>query len=126
MNHYYGLVVTLSVASSLLILVVIAFALTGNFYVAVATYFGVAVLRSIKAPLTAAWLNQNLESETRATIFSMQQQADGLGQMGGGPLLGLAGKYLSVPIALVISAVALIPALALYLSSFRLAEKRSK
>ncbi len=124
MNHYRSLIVTLSVASTLLVFAVAGFALTGNFYIAVITYFAVAVLRSIKAPLTAAWLNQNLASETRATIFSMQQQADGFGQMGGGPLIGLIGKYVSLSSALVVSALALVPALLLYFGSFK--EEKAK
>lgn len=126
-RHYRSIILTLSAASFALIFAVALFALAGDFYAAIAGYFAVAVLRSIKAPLTTAWLNQNLASETRATIFSMQQQADGFGQMGGGPVIGLIGKSLSVPIALVCAATALIPALGLYFSSlFRSEDKPAR
>lgn len=117
-KHYKSLIITLTTTSLFLIVALVAFALTNNFHMAVGTYFAVAMLRSIKSPLTSAWLNQNLQSETRATIFSMQQQADGFGQMGGGPLLDVIGKYVAVSTALVYAAVALVPALGLYASSY--------
>ena len=77
-----------------------AFALSGNFYFAIVCYFGIAILRTIKGPLTTIWLNRNLQPSTRATVFSMQAQADGIGQVGGGPILGAIGKYVSLKAAL--------------------------
>lgn len=70
-SDYHRVVVILTVASALLILCVFAFALAGNFYFAIVSYFGIAILRTIKGPLTTIWLNRSLESSTRATIFSM-------------------------------------------------------
>ena len=70
-SDYHRVVVILTVASALLILCVFAFALAGNFYFAIVSYFCIAILRTIKGPLTTIWLNRSLESSTRATIFSM-------------------------------------------------------
>ena len=94
-----------------------AFALSGNFYFAIVCYFGIEILRTIKGPLTTIWLNQNLRPSTRATVFSMQAQADGIGQAGGGPILGAIGKYVSLKAALIVATFALIPAILLYRSA---------
>ncbi|MFT5929781.1 MAG: DHA3 family tetracycline resistance protein-like MFS transporter, partial [Candidatus Azotimanducaceae bacterium] len=116
-SNYRRVVLILSFASALLVLSVMAFALSGNFYFAIVCYFGIAILRTIKGPLTAIWLNRNLQSSTRATVFSMQAQADGIGQVGGGPILGAIGKYVSLQAALIVATFALIPAILLYRSA---------
>ncbi len=113
-RDYHRVVLILTVASALLILSVLAFAFAGNFYVAIISYFCVAILRTIKGPLTTVWLNRSLESSTRATIFSMQTQADGVGQIGGGPILGAIGSFVSIKAALITGTFALIPAILLY------------
>ena len=113
-RNYHRVVLILTVASALLILSVLAFAFAGNFYVAIISYFCVAILRTIKGPLTTVWLNRSLESSTRATIFSMQTQADGVGQIGGGPILGAIGSFVSIKAALITGTFALIPAILLY------------
>lgn len=120
-SNYRHLVTGLTIGSALLVAAMFSFALAGNFYVALLSYFAIAMLRSVKGPLTTAWLNQNLESSTRATVFSMQAQADAFGQVGGGPAIGAVGKFVSLQIALIVSTVALIPAIGLY----RKALKRS-
>lgn len=116
-SNYRRVVLILSFASALLVLSVMAFALSGNFYFAIVCYFGIAILRTIKGPLTTIWLNRNLQSSTRATVFSMQAQADGIGQVGGGPILGAIGKYVSLQAALIVATFALIPAILLYRSA---------
>jgi DHA3 family tetracycline resistance protein-like MFS transporter len=113
-SNYRHLVMGLTIASALLVSAMFSFALAGNFYVALLAYFAIAVLRSIKGPLSTAWLNQNLDSATRATVFSMQTQADAFGQVGGGPLIGVVGKFVSLQVALLVSTIALIPAIGLY------------
>lgn len=113
-SNYRHLVLALTISSALLVAVMFSFVLAGNFYIALIAYFGVAALRSVKAPLSMAWLNQNLTPESRATLFSMQAQADALGQVGGGPAIGAIGKLVSLPAALMVSSLILIPAIGLY------------
>ena len=113
-SNYRHLVTVLTIVSALLVASTFSFALAGNFYIALLAYFGVAMLRSVKAPLFTALLNQNLESTTRATVFSMQAQADALGQIGGGPTIGVVGKFVSIQAALITSNIALIPVVGLY------------
>jgi len=118
-SNYRHLVLALTLSSALLVAVMMLFAFAGNFYVAVIAYFGIAALRSVKAPLSAAWLNQNLTSATRATMFSMQAQADALGQVGGGPVIGAIGKFISIQTALIVASIALVPAIGLYRRALR-------
>jgi DHA3 family tetracycline resistance protein-like MFS transporter len=47
-------------------------------------------------------------------MFSLQAQADALGQVGGGPAIGVVGKFVSLQAALIVSSFALIPAIGLY------------
>ena len=44
----------------------------------------------------------------------MQAQADAIGQVGGGPVVGAIGKFYSLQMALLVTTVALIPAVGLY------------
>jgi DHA3 family tetracycline resistance protein-like MFS transporter len=119
-SNYQQLVFALSIASALLVAAMFSFILAGSFYLALLAFFAVAMLRSIKSPLTAAWLNQGLDSASRATVFSMQAQADAVGQVAGGPAVGAIGKFVSIQAALVVSTIALIPAIGLYRKALKL------
>ena len=98
----------------LLVLVVVAFGLAGGFMTAVAAYWAVRLLRRTHEPIFTAWVNQGIEPRVRATILSLASQVDALGQISGGPLLGLIGSAVSIPAALVTAGLALAPAAALY------------
>jgi DHA3 family tetracycline resistance protein-like MFS transporter len=63
--------------------------------------------------LTDAWVNQRLDSDVRATVLSMIGQVDAVGQITGGPLIGLVASLLSVKAAITISGLLLAPALPL-------------
>ncbi len=97
----------------------IAFGLAGDFALALGSFWVTSLLRQINEPLTAAWTNQSLESRVRATVLSMRGQADALGQIGGGPVLGAIATGLSLRAALVIAGLLLTPALALYARTVR-------
>jgi len=101
--------------AALIVVALAAFALTRSFWVALLLYCAVSVLRNINGPLHEAWLNQHIDDpHVRATVFSLGSQVDALGQIGGGPLVGLIGQLFSVRAALVTSALMLSPALPLY------------
>jgi hypothetical protein len=60
------------------------------------------------------WLNRNIdESAVRATVISITNQADAVGQWAGGPALGAIGSVFSIRAALVAGAACMAPALAL-------------
>lgn len=104
----------LSGISTLLMLSVIGFGLAGNFALALAFYWASYLLRTVNAPLFAAWLNGYLEPGTRATVFSLNSQTDALGQIAGGPLLGLLANV-TLRGAFGAAGLLLLPAVLLYL-----------
>jgi MFS transporter, DHA3 family, tetracycline resistance protein len=93
---------------------IVIFGLARGFALAAAAYVAVNVLRRVHGPLSIAWLNQSAEPKIRATVLSLQGQADALGQIACVPLIGVIGSAVSLPAALVVSGLALTPALALF------------
>jgi DHA3 family tetracycline resistance protein-like MFS transporter len=76
-------------------------------------YWLVDVTRNVIGPIYEAWVNQGLDSQVRATVLSMSSQVDAIGQIAGGPALGLIGSLFSVRAALVTSSLILSPVLVL-------------
>jgi MFS transporter, DHA3 family, tetracycline resistance protein len=76
-------------------------------------YLLISALRNLVGPLTDAWVNQRLDSDVRATVLSMTGQVDAVGQIAGGPLIGLVANLFSVPAAMTVSGLLLTPALPL-------------
>lgn len=105
---------TLLAADSVLMLGVIGFSLANRFELALISFWCVAVLRHVESPVYLAWINTYVESEVRATVLSMSSQANALGQIAGGPILGAAGSRFGVRTAIALGGVLLSPALALY------------
>ena len=89
---------------------VAGFGLAGRLDLALATYLLARVAGGVHAPLYRAWLNRELEPATRATAFSAAGVADALGQVAGGPLLGLVAAALGMPAAFVVAGMLLAPA----------------
>jgi DHA3 family tetracycline resistance protein-like MFS transporter len=78
----------LFVAHALRIGGMLVFALTNDFAIAVGACWVATIYRRVGRPIYLAWLNQQLESSSRATVLSMRGQLDSLGQVVGGPLVG--------------------------------------
>lgn len=117
LNQHQVVARALLTLNTLLMLCVILFGLAGNFILAFAFYTTSVILRSLKDPLTKAWLNQNLESSSRATVFSMNNQMDALGQLSGGPALGWVARTFSLSAVFVIAGLFLLPASLIYLKT---------
>ncbi len=98
----------------------LAFALTGDFVVALVAFWGFSALRRTLGPLYTAWINQHAESSVRATIISMSSQIDALGQILGGPIVGAIGLALGIPVSLTICAVILATALPLLIRTIQI------
>ena len=104
----------LAAAYALMILAVLAFALTGQLVPAIAAWCVFAAVRRAREPFITAWLNHRLESGVRATVLSLHGQAGALGEMSGGPVLGGFARVFAVRAALVGAAAILVPALGLF------------
>jgi DHA3 family tetracycline resistance protein-like MFS transporter len=94
---------------------ILGLALLGNLWVALAAMWARDAALAVALPLQSAWLNRNLDSPSRATVMSMNGQANAIGQVVGGPPLGALANRTSVATALVASAVVLSPAALVYL-----------
>jgi DHA3 family tetracycline resistance protein-like MFS transporter len=111
-----------SVLQLLWIVCAFGFAVAPTFALALLAYWTVAVISTVQAPFYDTWVNQHLESSTRATSLSVINQADALGQLVGGPAIGVVGTVYSLRMALVVAALMLSPILLIYrwaLSTYR-------
>jgi DHA3 family tetracycline resistance protein-like MFS transporter len=93
---------------------VLTFGLSHSFFVALAAYLAISILRSSRNPLYMAWLTQRTDSRVRATVLSMSDQADAFGQIAGGPVLGLVGLQNGLRAAFIAAAAFLSPSLVLF------------
>ncbi|MFN8372587.1 MAG: hypothetical protein U0694_06885 [Anaerolineae bacterium] len=93
---------------------VVVFGLSSSFVLALVAYWLVAALHSVAQPISRAWLNQNVESSIRATMFSLNSQVHSFGEIAAGVPMGLVGKLFSVRTAIVVSGAVLGLTLALF------------
>ena len=89
----------------------ILFALNRIFGVMLAAFLLTGLMRNLKEPVLAAWMNEHVEEKMRATVFSTNGQMDSFGQIIGGPLVGFVAQQFSVSWGLVCTALLLLPAL---------------
>ncbi|GIO26554.1 MFS transporter [Ornithinibacillus bavariensis] len=78
-------------------------------------YMLIQICRHTMEPLVDVWLNQLIvDSKTRASFFSVKGQIDAIGQISGGPVIGLIATKLAIRTAFVCCAILLSPVLVLY------------
>lgn len=70
--------------------------------------------RQVRNPLMEAWINLYVESDLRATVLSIQGQADAFGQIAGGPAVGAIGLLSSIRMAISVSGLMLLPILLVF------------
>lgn len=102
---------TLIAVYASLIASVLLFVLSETFALVLLGLWLTQAARAIREPLMETWINQHTESDVRATVLSIQGQADALGQIAGGPVVGAIGLLTSVRLAISLSAVILLPIL---------------
>lgn len=94
---------------------VAVFALSGSLGMALAGKWTRDAAQSVSWPVSRAWLNRNITNpSSRATMLSMMGQADAVGQVLGGPSLGVVANRAGVQAALLLAAVIQAPAAILY------------
>lgn len=114
-----GLIRALIFCSAGLSLALGLFAFSGRLWLAIALLWTIGILRHIIYPLHTAWVNQKLDSGVRATILSMAGQVDAIGQIAGGPGVGVIARRVSMPIGILTSALLLTPVLGLLSGQYR-------
>lgn len=105
--------------NALQIVSIVVFALAGNFALALAAYLSASLLRQIDSPIYTAWLAQNIDAKVRATVISLSGQIDAIGQIAGGPVIGVIGTLVSIRAALIAASALLSPALLLFVRANR-------
>lgn len=110
---------TLIWASMVLMVGLVVFALAGQFWLALIAIWAIGAMRGLSDPLREAWINQGLDPKVRATVLSMTNQMDAIGQIAGGPGIGLIGQQFGVRVALALGAVILAPVIGLYSRTIR-------
>ncbi|MCM3638857.1 MFS transporter [Sporosarcina luteola] len=112
LRHIY---VALFIGASLLIISLIGFAFSGLVASLLVCYVVIQVTRQVMYPLEDIWLNKIIpDSSTRATFFSVKGQVDAIGQIGGGPIIGVIATRFAVKTAILVSACFIMPVLFLY------------
>jgi DHA3 family tetracycline resistance protein-like MFS transporter len=106
-------VVALAVTAGLFAVAMASFALVTSLAGAIVAYWFVVAVRGVHTPLFVAWVNTGLSSDSRATVNSMGSQADALGQVTGGPVVGWVAAARSVQAALGVAAVLALPVMPL-------------
>jgi MFS transporter, DHA3 family, tetracycline resistance protein len=110
--------------SLVLVACLFAFPFSEALPTALALIWSISMLRQMAGPLYTAWVNHRLDPRSRATILSMSSQVDALGQIGGGPLVGVIAQSVGIPAGLFASAALLAPVLLLFGWQFRNQEKQ--
>jgi DHA3 family tetracycline resistance protein-like MFS transporter len=110
---------SLAAITVVLIVAVVVFASSHTFWVALVAFWVTDWVRTTEEPLRLAWINRGLDPRSRATVLSMFGQSDALGQIVGGPALGVVATIRGVRAALVAVGGVLLPALPLYAGLIR-------
>jgi MFS transporter, DHA3 family, tetracycline resistance protein len=99
---------------------VVVFGVATSFAVAAAAYLVARLVRRLTEPLYLTWLNKNVEdSSVRATVNSLASQAGAIGEVAGGPAIGVVGTVATLRAALVSTGLLLAPAIGLYARALR-------
>ena len=96
-DTHVGAARSLLVIDATLMVALVIFGLAGTIGLAVTAYLTARMLRRLAAPIRLTWINQGLTANVRATVISMDSQADALGQIAGGPLLRLDRRWFRHP-----------------------------
>ena len=113
LNSLPRLVRLLGITSLLLVGALFGYATAGSLGFAIGLIWSISALREVIYPLYIAWVNHRLDPAVRATVLSMSGQVDAIGQIAGGPALGLVAKQVSIQAGLLGSAALLTPVLLL-------------
>ena len=100
----------LVVMTAVMMAATLTFALASTFWLALIAFWAARWVRISVEPLVVTLVNRGLASDVRATVLSMVGQAEALGEVCGGPALGLVGTLRTVRVALVGAALVLLSA----------------
>jgi DHA3 family tetracycline resistance protein-like MFS transporter len=118
-NHAPSIARAMLWITVLLSAAIFTFAFSAALAISILAVTVVSITRNVMAPLYTAWVNQRLDSDTRATVISMSGQVDAIGQITSGPVAALISLS-SVRAAITVASLLLTPALPLIARANRL------
>jgi DHA3 family tetracycline resistance protein-like MFS transporter len=118
-NHAPSIARAMLWITILLSAAIFTFAFSPALGISILAVIVVSVTRNVMAPLYTAWVNQRLDSDTRATVISMSGQVDAIGQITSGPVAALISLW-SIRAAITVASLLLAPALPLIVRANRL------
>ncbi len=95
------------------------FAWATDFWMAVVFLMIRGAVGSLLYPLYDSWVVQSIDPKVRATVLSITSQSNALGQVAGGPGVGMVGKYHSLRWAIFGAGLLQLPNLLLYYRAYR-------
>lgn len=114
LNKLKNAVVLLAI-NSFYILCMLIFALTKDFNLMLIAYLTTNMFRTINEPIFNSWLNNHIDDNSRATVLSVNGQINSLGQIIGGPIIGIIASKISISIGIACTALMLTPIIIIYL-----------
>lgn len=118
-NHAPSIARAMLWITVLLSAAIFTFAFSPMLAISILAVLVVSITRNVMDPLYRAWINQRLDSDTRATVISMSGQVDAIGQITSGPVAALV-SLASVRAAITMASLLLAPALPLIARANRL------
>jgi DHA3 family tetracycline resistance protein-like MFS transporter len=112
MNNELAVQRAIFIINGLMVGGLVFYGLSGSFALAMGAWFMFSIPRGLAHPVMQTWTNAHIDKQVRATVLSVQSQTDAIGQIAGGPPLGLIGQW-SVRAAFFTSAGLLSPVLLL-------------
>nr|AMP53116.1 hypothetical protein [uncultured bacterium] len=91
------------------------FAITKSFNLMLIAYLATSTFRTINEPIFSAWLNGHIDDKARATVLSINGQINSLGQILGGPIIGIIATNISVSMGIACTSLLVTPVLVLYI-----------
>jgi DHA3 family tetracycline resistance protein-like MFS transporter len=111
-NHAPSIARAMLWITVLLSAAILTFAFSPALAISILAVTVVSILRNIMDPLYNAWVNQRLDSASRATVISMSGQVDAIGQILSGPIAAVI-SLASVRAAITMASLLLLPAIPL-------------
>lgn len=91
------------------ILSMLLFGATVNFGFMLTAYLSINILKTINRPILTSLLSSQAEGDFRATILSTNEQANSLGEILGGPAIGIIADRVSIGFGISATVIFLIP-----------------
>ncbi len=105
----------LFIINLLMVVTLFSFAMTKHFYISASLYIIFYTVRRINRPIYRAWMNEYIPSNIRATVLSSYGQLDSIGQIIGGPIIGLIAVNTSYSFGILFASILLTPVVFIYL-----------